>query len=186
MDDFTFLSLLNGCDFIPRLRGFYFPASWSEYLKKSELGFKEQYLVDFNAEKLTLNVNWELFERLLKENAKIKESEPKPPNIKDFINLLVFPLFRVYVEYRTKISDGIIEAIACVDRTPVGKGVGNSSNKATEEAAWDALRGDILFQMVQKKTGCSRQLYDESLEEFLATRNTLKISQNVSPIDGMN
>jgi len=77
VNDFIFLTLLNGNDYFPKLKGFNYILSLEEYFKS------ENYLIDFNSIESTISIDWNLFFKILKTT---NTYDKKKGNQKDSLN----------------------------------------------------------------------------------------------------
>jgi 5'-3' exonuclease len=60
IEDFIFLSLLNGNDYFPKIRGYNFANTLKDYFTSNS------YLIDYNENDLTIKINWKFFFQILK------------------------------------------------------------------------------------------------------------------------
>lgn len=176
IDDFCFLSLLNGNDYVPRLRGYNYLFSWNEYcqIKSNEPDlFLTEFSFSDNGYHLKLNL---AFLKQLLKNEFLQKVKSLAYNPKSFLIYLIGRLYRNHViEYVDAISSQGCKITIILKKNNsshiIGKGVGITKTMAKEKAVIDALDGGELFSLVHSDYKLSRKGYDNLKQLLLKEYN---------------
>jgi hypothetical protein len=87
IEDFIFLSLLNGNDYFPKIRGYNFINTMMDYFNS------DSFLIDFNENDLTIKINWKFFFQILKVKEFNEKSNSNYDNPKSKLTLIFSKTF---------------------------------------------------------------------------------------------
>ncbi|KAL0477007.1 RAT1 [Acrasis kona] len=171
IDDFCFLALLSGNDYVPKLKGYNFVKSWQEYLKY-KMVHPDEFLVEIsnenlkNPQEISMTLNQNMLKAIVEANIVgnfRKVSTPKSKsvvNYKNVVNIIFKKCYGKFPRYSVVPGDSVVVHLKYVHRL-IGVGESLSSNSAEINAAQDALLGPSsgLYHLLNDDFGISESCY---------------------------
>jgi hypothetical protein len=168
IDDFIFLALMSGNDYFPTVTKFL--KNWESYknIKNKVQEYKNQYMISVSEKEI--EVNWPLLNSVLGiklssyGNAREMKTQIQSdilPNPQDVIQIITRKCLgmapSLFYSEESQTFSVVFETL----------GVVLSKDEPTKRDAYiSALTSDELFNLLNTKKGISRELFDETLQEY--------------------
>ncbi len=178
VDDFCFLVLLNGNDYLSRMRGFLLSKTWKLYTQSKHSRLIQ---IEESNDNVTLKLNKEMFLEIVhidKIAPATRVKQKMDMSRKVYITELVSKLYgNDEIEWDISQEEKLFRVKLNVKGTVVR--AANLSLKTAYTLVEDEFMGTVLFQMLEKEFGITRSVYDAMVKPFyeLSENGTKKQEQ---------